>query len=176
MKILGIDPGSNYLGLACVEAKGNNLRCIGHAAVHVSADTEKNWSERLKNIFLAVQSKIELWQPEVVSVEEVFFAKNAQSALKLGQARGAAIAAAAVVNLPIHEYAPTLIKQSLTSSGRADKNQVESMVRLILGASLKQIGEPTRHDATDALAIAICHAQQNRFEKRIQFGSLEASR
>src|SRR5690606_18682150 len=96
-------------------------------------------------------------------VERVFFAKNAESALKLGQARGAALAAAAMHDLAIFEYPATSVKQAITSSGRAEKEQVYQMVRLLLGESLKVAGELERHDSSDALAIAICHTQQRNF-------------
>lgn len=176
MRIFGIDPGSNYLGLGCVDVRGNSITCVGHAVVHVSDATEGHWPIRLKNIFQAVQEHILLWKPEVAAAEDVFFAKNAQSALKLGQARGAALAAATMHGLQVFEYSPTLIKQTLTSSGRADKTQVMTMVKMILGASLQKAGDLERHDASDALAIAICHAQQNRRRAIFQVGSQEASR
>ena len=177
VRILGIDPGSNYLGIACVESRGNNLRCIGHSAIHVSKNVSaEDWPIRLKNIYIAVSDAIDLWKPTVVSVEDVFFAKNAQSALKLGQARGAAIASATMKNLSVFEYSPTMIKQSITSNGRAEKTQVFQMVKMILGASLQECGDIARYDASDALAIAICHAQQNHRRTLFQVGSLEASR
>ncbi len=159
MRILGIDPGSNWLGLGCVEAKGSALHCVGHSAVRIEAEEGLGWSSRLKGIFEAVDEAIRIWQPDCVAAEQVFFAKNVESALKLGQARGAALAAAALKGLPIHEYAPTTIKQAVTSSGRSDKDQVFRMVKLLLGASLADKGDLARHDASDALAIAICHAQ-----------------
>ncbi|NUM88791.1 MAG: crossover junction endodeoxyribonuclease RuvC [Bdellovibrionales bacterium] len=159
MRILGIDPGSNYLGLGCVEARGSALLCVGHAVVRIQAEEGMGWSSRLRGIFEAVDEAIRRWQPACAAAEQVFFAKNVESALKLGQARGAALAAAALRSLPIHEYAPTTIKQAVTSSGRADKTQVFQMVKLLLGASLAKHGDLVRHDASDALAIAICHAQ-----------------
>jgi len=149
------------MGLACVEYKNQSFRCIGHKVVRVMSESDGTWGSRLKTIFLSVQEAIEVWQPDAVAVEEVFFAKNAQSALKLGQARGAALAAIAVLDLPLFEYSATTVKQTLTSSGRAEKMQVQNMVRLLLGASLREHGEFSREDASDALAIAICHAQQN---------------
>lgn len=161
MRILGIDPGSNYLGLGCVEGKGNSLRWVGHRVAHVSKGCEDNLSKRIHNISLAVREAIETWRPQEVAIEEVFFAKNPKSALKLGQARGAALVPVAVSGLLIFEYSATIIKQTVTGSGRAEKEQVERMVRALLGgggagaASL----EFQRADASDALAIAICHFQ-----------------
>lgn len=157
MRVLGIDPGSNYMGLACVEAHGNSLRWIGHRVVRVVGDREI--APRLKLIHEAVEEAIALWKPTAVAVEEVFFAKNAQSALKLGQARGAAIASAALLDLPVFEYPATVVKQAVTGSGRAEKEQVERMVRAILGKSLPAGEEFKRADASDAVAVAICHLQ-----------------
>lgn len=162
MRILGIDPGSNFMGLGCVETHGSRLLCIGHSVIKVSAGGEKDLATRMRTIYLAVEKHIEVWKPEAVAVEQVFFAKNAQSALKLGQARGAALAAASMANLPVFEYSATLVKQTVAGSGRAEKEQVEKMVRLLLGTSLEARGKVQRLDATDALAIAICHAQQFR--------------
>lgn len=157
---MGIDPGSNFMGLGCVEIRGNTLVCIGHTVIHASAGADR-WPERLKAIFEAVNAHVEVWAPNMVSAEQVFFAKNAQSALKLGQARGAALAAVARLDIPIHEYSATAVKQTLTGSGRAEKEQVQHMVKLLLGASLAAFGKITRFDASDALALAICHAQHS---------------
>lgn len=157
MRVLGIDPGSNYMGLACVEARGTSMNWIGHRVVKVLGD--KKIAPRLKLIHEAVEEAIGLWKPAAVAVEEVFFAKNAQSALILGQARGAAIASAAIQSLEIHEYPATIVKQAVTGSGRAEKEQVERMVRAILGKSLPNSEEFKRADASDALAVAICHLQ-----------------
>ncbi len=164
MRILGIDPGSNYLGLGCVEARGSELLCIGHAVIKVH---HENWGERLRLIFEAVDRAIIEWQPNAISAEEVFFAKNPQSALKLGQARGAALAAAAVKNLPIFEYPATKVKQAVAASGRADKEQVFRMIKMLLGKSLQALEPLERHDASDALAIAICHLQQRPISTRL---------
>lgn len=168
-RILGIDPGSQFMGLGCVETKGSAIQCIGQRTIVIPAHADA-WEKRLKDIFLAVQAAIAEWQPQAIAVEEVFFAKNAQSALKLGQARGAALTAAALSHLPVAEYSATLVKQTLTGSGRSDKSQVEAMVKVILGASLAKAGALARHDAADALAIAICHAQQSRAAARIHLG------
>jgi crossover junction endodeoxyribonuclease RuvC len=157
MRVLGIDPGSNYMGLACVEARGSAMHWIGHRVVKVLG--EKAMAPRLKTIHEAVQEAIALWKPDAVAVEEVFFAKNAQSALKLGQARGAAIAAAAILELEVFEYPATIVKQAVTGSGRSEKEQVERMVRAILGKSLPAGQDFARADASDAVAVAICHLQ-----------------
>jgi crossover junction endodeoxyribonuclease RuvC len=157
MRVLGIDPGSQYLGLGCVESRGTSFRWVGHQVVRVIPHGDRALDSRLRIIHAGVREFLDLWRPEAVAVEEVFFAKNAQSALKLGQARGAALVEAATRGLPIFEYPATLVKQTVTGSGRAEKTQVERMVRAILGASIQAAFE--RADASDALAVAICHLQ-----------------
>lgn len=158
MRVLGIDPGSNFLGLACVEARGNSFAWIGHTVVVVAEGKDKSLGARFRAIHEGVKQAMELWRPEAVAAEEVFFAKNAQSALKLGQARGAALMVPALHGLPLFEYSATIVKQTVTGSGRAEKEQVQHMVRAILGAHGKTL-EFQRSDASDALAVAICHLQ-----------------
>ena len=152
------------MGLGCVESRGSALACVGHFVVKVKGES---FGERLAVISRAVSEALTLWQPAQVAVEEVFFAKNAQSALKLGQARGAALTAVALAGISISEYPPTMIKQSVSGSGRADKDQVHRMITMLLGASLKALPDLDRHDASDALAVAICHLQQSRLSTRI---------
>lgn len=164
MRILGIDPGSQYMGLGVVERKGNSLLYLGHELVRVKQVGEDSVSLRMQRIYAAVHNMIQTWQPHAVAVESVFVAKNALSALKLGQARGAAIASAAMCGYVVCEYSPRAIKQTVTGNGAADKIQVEHMVRLLLGASLGLVS--LRHDVTDALAIAICHAQHSQTNDR----------
>lgn len=164
MRVLGIDPGSRYLGLGCVEAKGSSLVWVGHQVVQVFSTKERelDWDERMKAIYSSVQNAIEEWKPQAFAVEEVFMAENAKSALKLGQARGAAIVAAANKGISLFEYSATIVKQTVTGSGRADKQQVQHMVRVLLSSQQKRL-EFTREDASDALAIAICHLQYRKF-------------
>lgn len=160
MRILGIDPGSQWMGLGCVEKRGSRLVAIGHRIIIVKPKQEPSWAERLRTVFSAVGQAIADWNPEVAAIESVFLHKNASSALKLGQARGAAIAAIAMRGLELHEYSPREVKRGVTTSGGADKQQVEKMVCLLLGASLKDLGELPTADAADALAVAICHSQR----------------
>ncbi len=159
MRVLGIDPGSNFLGLGCVEAKSSSLTWIGHEVVRVREGKDVSLAARLRAIYAGVEEAIELWKPDAVAAEEVFFAKNPQSALNLGQARGAALLVGAMRNLPIFEYSATLVKQTITGSGRAEKEQVERMVRALLGGHAKITKSFERSDASDALAVAICHLQ-----------------
>jgi crossover junction endodeoxyribonuclease RuvC len=168
MRVLGIDPGSNFLGLGCVEARGNALLWIGHAVVKVSEGRDESLEAKLRAIHRGVSEALDLWQPEAVAVEEVFFAKNPKSALKLGQARGAALLVPALRGLTLFEYSATLVKQTVTGSGRAEKEQVQRMVKALLGGAGKFPMEFERSDASDALAIAICHVQHRHRHSLLQ--------
>ncbi len=157
--MIGIDPGSNFLGLGCVEARGSSFAWIGHRLLRVNPGGQTPLHIRIKIIHEGMLEALALWKPEAVAVEEVFFAKNAQSALKLGQARGASLVAAPAQGLPVFEYPATVVKQSVTGSGRAEKGQVQRMVKAILGYSLGVHEHFEREDVSDALAVAICHLQ-----------------
>ena len=157
MRVLGIDPGSVYMGLACVKAEGRRFIYLGHRLVRVKEKADSSLEDRLRKIYFSVKDSIEEWKPDVASVENVFVAKNALSALRLGQARGSVLTVIAISGIPIYEYSTRSIKQSVTSTGAADKKQVERMVKLLLGSSLKE--KDLRHDVFDALAASICHIQ-----------------
>jgi crossover junction endodeoxyribonuclease RuvC len=150
-RILGIDPGSLHLGIGLIEKKGARVRLLFAETIHAPAKME--FFERLDFIHLRLKARIEELKPEEIAVEDTFFAKNAQSAFKLGMARGVAVAACLGRGLRIYEYAPTQVKSVVTGYGRADKEQVRKMVGLSLGSKL-DLG----FDATDALAVALCHA------------------
>lgn len=169
MRVLGIDPGSQYMGMGCVERKGNQLTYIGHELVVVKPKQDDSLSIRMQRIYASIHNAIQLWQPNAFAIESVFVSRNAMSALKLGQARGVAIAAAAMCGIHANEFSPREIKQTVTGNGAATKEQVEHMVRLLLGPSLTQ--GKLRHDVTDALAVAICHAQHRQSNDK--FFSLE---
>lgn len=141
-----------------MEAKGSTFTWVGHRLLRVNPGGEQPLSARLKIIHEGLTEALELWKPDAVAVEEVFLAKNAQSALKLGQARGASLVAAAMLSLEIFEYPASTVKQTVTGSGRAEKSQVQSMVRAILGRTLPS-AVFEREDVSDALAVAICHLQ-----------------
>ncbi len=149
-RILGIDPGSLHLGLGLIEKKGAHMRLLFAETIHAPAKLP--FYERLDFLHVRLRERIEELNPEEVAVEDTFFAKNAQSAFRLGMARGVAVAACLGRGLTIYEYAPTQVKSVVTGYGRADKEQVRKMVGLSLGAKL-DLG----FDATDALAVAICH-------------------
>ena len=148
--ILGIDPGSRICGYGIIRAKGNNLDYIASGVIKMGT---KPFTERLHIIFTDIAEIIDEYEPDMVAVEEVFMGKNASSALKLGQARGAAIVACTRTSLPIAEYSPRRIKQALVGKGQAEKKQVQQMVKSILG-----LARVPAEDAADALAVAVCHA------------------
>jgi len=151
MIILGIDPGSRKTGYGLISKQGNRLVHIDNGAIFTQS--AKDFPQRLEKIFTGLSAVIAQYQPEVVAVENVFLAKNAMSALKLGQARGAAIVAAVNVGLPVHEYTAMQVKQAVVGTGRAEKTQVQQMIKALLN-----LPEVAQEDASDALAVAICHA------------------
>ncbi|MDH3001818.1 crossover junction endodeoxyribonuclease RuvC [Pasteurella multocida] len=148
--ILGIDPGSRVTGYGVIRQAGRHLEYLGSGVIRTSVT---DLPTRLKRIYMGVNEIILQYQPDIFAIEEVFLAKNANSALKLGQARGAAIVAAVNHDLPVFEYAARLVKQTVVGIGSADKIQVQDMVTRILTLS-----EKPQADAADALAIAITHA------------------
>ncbi|MGX2966576.1 crossover junction endodeoxyribonuclease RuvC [Ursidibacter sp. B-7004-1] len=148
--ILGIDPGSRVTGYGVIRQEGRHLEYLGSGAIRTVAD---DMPTRLKRIYAGITEIITQFQPDMFAIEQVFMAKNPDSALKLGQARGTAIVAAVNQDLPVFEYAARLVKQTVVGIGSADKVQVQEMVTRILQLSAKP-----QADAADALAIAITHA------------------
>ncbi|WP_301098824.1 crossover junction endodeoxyribonuclease RuvC [Otariodibacter sp.] len=148
--ILGIDPGSRVTGYGVIKQMGKQLEYLGSGAIRTSVD---DLPTRLKRIYAGVTEIITQFHPDMFAIEQVFMAKNPDSALKLGQARGTAIVAAVNQDLPVFEYAARLVKQTVVGIGSADKIQVQDMVMRILKLSAKP-----QADAADALAIAITHA------------------
>ena len=151
MIILGIDPGSRITGYGIISKEGNRLIHVDNGAIFTQSATD--FPQRLQQIFAGLSTIIEQYRPEAVAVESVFLAKNAQSALKLGQARGAAIVAAVCVGLSVFEYSALQVKQAVVGSGRAEKQQVQHMIKVLLN-----LPEVAQEDASDALAVAVCHA------------------
>jgi crossover junction endodeoxyribonuclease RuvC len=150
IRILGIDPGSRITGYGVIDSDGRRYR---HVASGVVKAAEGTFPERLKVIFDGIREVVAAHQPDEIAIEEVFVHRSVSSALKLGQARGAALAAAMTRSLPVHEYTPTKVKRSITGQGHADKVQVQHMVRILVGLSF-----PPGSDEADALAVALCHA------------------
>lgn len=149
-RILGIDPGTNILGIGVIELADRMPIVLDLSVLHLSS--QKDHQNKLKEIFLRVQEIIEIYQPECLSIETPFYSKNAQSMHKLGRAQGVAIAAAMVMGVEIFEFSPKKIKKSITGNGNASKEQVAAMLRYILQYNI----ETKYYDATDALAAALC--------------------
>ena len=149
--ILGIDPGTLLMGYGIIEVNGNHVKMKGMHALRLSS--KKDNYDRLQLIHEKVEELIKKFKPHEFAIEAPFFGKNVQSMLKLGRAQGVAIAAAISAGLPVAEYSPKKVKQSVTGNGNADKEQVWKMLRQLL--SLTE--EPQSYDATDALAVAVCH-------------------
>ena len=151
MRIFGIDPGSERTGYGCVDTDGRRHRLIACGAITASAHS--TFPERLLAIHAGLTALLAEHHPDCVAIENVFHAKNVRSALKLGHARGVAVLAAVEAGCPVVEYTPAEIKRAVVGYGRAEKHQVQHMVKLILGLA----DVPSPHDAADALAVAICH-------------------
>lgn len=158
--VLGIDPGTVATGWGVVQASGNRLRHLGHGTIHSSGAEPQ--SVRLSRIYRGLGEILRDYQPDGVSLEKLFFAKNVQSALKLGQARGVALLAAAERGVEVHEYTAVEIKSAVVGFGHATKQQVQMMV-----AALLRVAGRVPADASDALAAAICHLQRRSFQSRI---------
>lgn len=161
-RILGIDPGSRITGYGIIEDSSRGYSYIASGSIRVSADY---FPDRLKQIFDGIVEIVDLYQPEQMAIEQVFMHKNADSALKLGQARGAAICAVQVTGLPVFEYAARQVKQALVGKGSAEKLQVQHMVKILLNLQ----GE-LQIDASDALGLSLCHAHYQQTALRLQQG------
>lgn len=161
--VIGIDPGSRFTGYGILTDKNGTQHSIAHGRIIVKGNTT---AERLFYIYSELNRLITFHKPAEFAIEQVFFHRNAQSALKLGQARAAALIAAATQALPVAEYSAKQIKQAAVGYGAADKTQVQHMVRALL-----KLKETPEVDAADALAIAICHCQTRRLARRISEGT-----
>ncbi|MFH1671183.1 MAG: crossover junction endodeoxyribonuclease RuvC [Candidatus Portnoybacteria bacterium] len=155
MIILGIDPGTAITGYGVIESEKNNLKLIDYGCIRT--DKASSTADRLKEIDKQLGQLIKKYQPKKIAVEDIFFFKNLKTAIKVSQARGVILCKAAQSKIPVFEYTPLQVKQSVTSYGRADKTQVQKMVKIIL--KLEQIPKPD--DAADALATAICCAHSH---------------
>ena len=149
--ILGIDPGTTVMGYGIIHIKKNNMELVAIGVLHL--DKIDGQALKLKKIFERTLGIIEEFKPDELSIEAPFFGKNVQSMLKLGRAQGVSIAAALFKNIPIFEYSPKRIKQSITGNGNASKEQVAAMLQSLL--AFKDM--PKHLDATDGLAAAVCH-------------------
>ncbi len=162
MVILGVDPGTAITGYGIVRSEDDALVLVAYGAIITPAD----WilARRLVRIHTELAAQISKHQPTDAVVEKLFFSKNVRTALSVGQARGVALLAAQQAGLAIHEYTPLQIKQAVVGYGRADKAQIQQMVRVLL--QMDHVPQPD--DAADALAVAICHAHTARFVARVE--------
>jgi crossover junction endodeoxyribonuclease RuvC len=154
-RVLGIDPGSQNTGYGVVELRGGRLVHVTHGTIRSPARAPM--AERLATIYRGLCEVVEAVRPQEVGVENTFHARNVQTALKLGQARGVALLAAELAGLPVAEYTPMQVKAAVVGYGHAEKGQVQDMVRRLL--ALPELAGP---DASDALAVAVCHLQTSR--------------
>ena len=154
MKILGIDPGTIIMGYGVVESDDDELSPVDYGAIKVSNKTKIG--ERLNRLYHELLKVIQRHRPDAVAVEQPFVAKNVRTALAIGRAQAIAILAAAEKGVPTYEYTPAQVKQRVANYGASSKEQVQEMVRILLG--LEETPQP--NDAADALAVAICHAQE----------------
>jgi crossover junction endodeoxyribonuclease RuvC len=159
VRILGIDPGSQITGFGIVDSDGRRSTVVEWGSIRTGGEH----SERLRSIFMALGEVVRDYRPEEIAIERVFLSRNADSALKLGQARAAAICATFAAAVPIYEYSARHIKKAVVGSGAAEKDQVQRMVQMILG-----VREAIAADAADALAAAICHANERAMHTALQ--------
>ena len=159
MNILGIDPGLGTTGYGVIMSANNKVELMDYGTIKTS--TKDTLAQRLKIIFDNISNLIDIHEPSVFSIEEIFYSNNVKSSLLLGHARGVAIAAASTKNIMIYEYSAKKVKQSLTGNGNAHKDQVKFMVKNLL----KLQTPPKSNDASDALAIGLCYTFQNKLEE-----------
>ncbi|WP_227765822.1 crossover junction endodeoxyribonuclease RuvC [Zhaonella formicivorans] len=162
MLILGIDPGTAITGYGIVQFKGNKFTVIDYGSIQTCSKIPL--AERLKMLYSGLQELISFYKPEHLAVEELFFNKNSKTALAVGQARGVVLLAGANNKMVVAEYTPLQVKQAVVGYGRAEKQQVQEMVRLIL--NLEKVPKPD--DVADALAITICHGHSYRVKNILQ--------
>jgi crossover junction endodeoxyribonuclease RuvC len=162
LKILGIDPGYAILGYGIIEMQGSKFSLIDYGTINT--DVSMEMPDRLVQIYSSLMEIIEKYKPDEVAIEELFFNQNTKTALMVSQARGVAILAIANSQLDTHEYTPLQVKQGIVGYGRADKKQVQIMVKNILNL----LENPKPDDAADALAIAICHGHTAEYNKKMK--------
>ncbi|MFZ7112892.1 MAG: crossover junction endodeoxyribonuclease RuvC [Desulfatiglandales bacterium] len=159
MLVIGVDPGSMATGYGLIEKKSARMACIHSGAV--TSSSKIPFHQRIHHIFLEMVEIMTRYRPQELAIEDVFFAKNVKSALKIGHARGAVLIAAVQCSVKIFEYTPLEIKKSVVGYGRATKEQVRSMVQVILN-----VQKPVSYDTSDALAAAICHLNWSKYDIR----------
>lgn len=166
MIIIGVDPGYAIVGVGVIEYNGNKFRMLEYTAITTVAGMPT--VDRLKKIYDEMTLLIDKYKPDAVAIEELFFNSNQKTAINVAQARGVILVSVRNRNIPIYEYTPLQVKQSVTGYGRADKKQVQNMVKMIL--NLNVIPKPD--DAADGLALAICHAHSNKMNKMLDLNGV----
>ncbi len=156
MRVLGIDPGTVITGFGAVDDKKGKLSSVGYGTIE--ARRNDSFPDRLKTMYDGLNKTIEKYKPDQIALESAFYGKSVKAAIKIGEARGVAILCASLAQIPLFEYAPTEVKRAVVGTGNAQKVQVSKMVKIILSLS----NVPEKLDATDALAIAICHCHRNK--------------
>ncbi len=159
MIIVGIDPGYAISGYGVLQYVGNRFKVLDYGVFRTPS--KQKMGDRLKTIYDGYTQLFHTYHPDAVAIEELFFNKNSKTIITVGQARGVHILAAANAHIPIYEYTPLQVKQGLVGYGRADKKQMQEMVKIIL--NLKEIPKPD--DAADALAVAVCHGHSLKFKE-----------
>lgn len=161
LRILGIDPGIAIVGFGLIDQKGSRLTPVQYGSIRTEAHTEP--AVRLLQIYEAMKQLISQYKPDAIAIEKLFFNRNVTTALTVGQARGVLILAAVQEGLPTGEYTPLQVKQAIVGYGKAEKHQVQEMVRMFL--NLREVPKPD--DVADALAVAICHAHSSGLQQRL---------
>lgn len=167
MIIIGIDPGYAIVGVGVVEYVGNKFRTLEYNAITTPAGM--NTVDRLKKIYDEMGMYLDKYKPDAMAIEELFFNSNQKTAINVAQARGVLLVAAANRGVPISEYTPLQVKQSVTGYGRAEKKQIQQMVKMILGLNVI----PKPDDAADALALAICHAHSSKMNRMLNLNTVK---
>jgi crossover junction endodeoxyribonuclease RuvC len=162
MRVLGIDPGTLVMGYGVIDDNEDSLTALAYGAIN--APSRSPMGERLYYIYKHLLKLVKLHHPDVAAIEQPFVAKNVKSALAIGRSQAIAILAAASQGIPVYEYSPAQIKQQVSNYGASTKEQVQEMIKLQLG--LSSVPEP--NDASDALAVALCHLSQIRFTKLLE--------
>ena len=154
MRVLGIDPGTMVTGFGVVDDIRGKLSSVSFGTIE--GKRKDSFPDRLKMMFGGLNNAIEKYKPDQIALESAFYGKSVKAAIKIGEARGVAIVCAALADIPLFEYAPTEVKRAVVGLGNAQKVQVSKMVKILLSLS----EAPEKYDATDALAIAICHCHR----------------
>ena len=157
MRVLGIDPGTMVTGFGIVDDIRGKLSSVSFGTIE--GKRKDSFPDRLKMMFDGLNNAIEKYKPDQIALESAFYGKSVKAAIKIGEARGVAIVCAALADIPLFEYAPTEVKRAVVGLGNAQKVQVSKMVKILLSLS----EAPEKYDATDALAIAICHCHRMKF-------------